>query len=122
MIQQYPLPDAMGIAKDIFKRLTVLASEIPVQIREEYFQPLLPSVVKLCQTFPPLCSEATGFLVHLSNVCVPLTSLSGTSKDFAEVSQNGWQKKALSDRKPKELLKSIQTAFQELVDSAVVRL
>ena len=59
------------------------------------------------------------FFVHLSNICVPL---SGTGKDFVGVSQNGWQKKALSDGKPKELLKSIQTAFQELVDSAVVRL
>ena len=119
MIHQYPLPDAMGIVKDIFKRLTILASEIPVQIQEEYFQPLLPSVVKLCQTFLPFCSEATEFS---SNVCVPLANLSGTSKDFAGVSQNGWQKNVLSDRNPKELLKSIQTVFQELVDSAVMRL
>ena len=86
------------------------------------FQPLLPSVVKLCQTFPPLCSGATQFLVHLGNICVPLTSLSGTDKDFVGVGQNGRQKKVLSDGKPKELLRSIQMAFQELVDSAVVRL
>ena len=118
MIQQYPLPDAMGIAKDIFKRLALLASEIPAKIREEYFHPLLPSVVKLCQTFPPLCSEATEFLVHLSKVCVPLTS-GVTGKDFADTSQ---ERKPLTNGKPKKLLKSIQSAFQELVDSAVVRL
>ena len=110
-----------ALQKTIFKRLTVLASEIPVWIQEEYFQPLLPSVVKLCQTFPRLCSEATQFLVHLSIVCVPLTSLSGIDKNFVGVDQNGRQK-VLSDGKPKELLRSIQTAFQELVDSAVVRL
>ena len=49
MIQQYPLPDAMGIAKDIFKRLTVLASEIPVRIREEYFQPIVHIYVVLAR-------------------------------------------------------------------------
>lgn len=121
MIQQYPLPEAMGITKDIFKRLTVLASEIPAKIREEYFHPLLPSVVKLCQTFPPLCSEATGFLVHLSKVCVPLPS-GIMGKDFTDVNQNEQQGKSLTNGKPKKLLRSIQSAFQELVDSAVVRL
>ena len=71
IIQQYPLPDTMGIAKDIFKKLTLLTNEIPPEMLEDYFLPLLPAVVKLCQTFPPVCSDATAFLVQLSKVCIP---------------------------------------------------
>ena len=69
VIEQYPLPDAIGIAKDIFKRLMVLTNEIPASVREQYFIPILPAVVKLTKTFPPVCKEAAEFLVHLSKTC-----------------------------------------------------
>ena len=110
VIQQYPLPDAMGIARDIFKRLMVLANEIPIHMREKYFQPLLPSVVKLCQTFPPLCSEATEFLVHLSKLCASSKENLVSQEPyfrFGDMSQG--------------LLDSVQNTFQELVKSAVVK-
>lgn len=124
MIEQYPLPDAMGIAKDIFKRLVVLNNEIPASMREEYFLPLLPSVVKLTKTFPPLCKEAAEFLVHLCKTCgaslsnksVGTSSLDVTadsSNTFEAVfiaGENGWINKA------------IQKAFEEIVKNAVVHL
>ena len=71
MIQQYPVPEAMGVAKDIFKRLTVLSAEVSSQVRESYFLAVLPSITLICRTFPPLCCEATELLVHLSRVCRP---------------------------------------------------
>ena len=43
-------------------------------------------------------------------------------KDFTDVNQIEQQGKSLTNGKPKKLLRSIQSAFQELVDSAVVRL
>ena len=70
MTQQYPLPEAVDVVKDIFKRLHVLANEIPADKRDAFFKPLLPAVTKFCQTFPPLCTEATELLLHLGRVCL----------------------------------------------------
>ena len=61
----------MGIAKDILKRLSVLASEVPPDVREGHFLSLLPSLTLLCRAFPPLSSEVTEFLVHLTRLCQP---------------------------------------------------
>ena len=86
VLQQYPLPEALSIAQDIFKRLKLLVSEIPTEQREQYFVPLLPAVVKLCQTFPPLCCDAVEFLVQLSKIC-PLDNgdSSATRTTFHEI-------------------------------------
>ena len=121
MIEQYPLPDAMGVAKDIFKRLMVLSNEIPASLREEYFLPLLPSVVKLSKTFPPLCKEAAEFLVHLSKMCG--ASLSGGmssigvtsdgSDTFEPVFMNGGNG---------QINKAIQKAFEAMIKSAAIHL
>ena len=68
--QQYPLPEAVGVVKDIFKRLHVLANEIPEDKRETFFKPLLPALTKFCQTFPPLCTDVTELLLHLGKLCL----------------------------------------------------
>ena len=124
MIEQYPLPDAMGIAKDIFKRLMVLSNEIPASVREEYFLPLLPSVVKLSKTFPPLCKEAAEFLVHLSKTCgaslssksVGISSLGVTSD-----SDNVFESIYITGENGR-ISKAIQKAFEEMVQNAVVHI
>ncbi|KAL5467653.1 hypothetical protein EMCRGX_G031914 [Ephydatia muelleri] len=72
VIHHYPLTDAMGVAKDIFKQLSTLANEIPAHMREVYFLPILPAIVLFCKTFPPLSVEATNFLVTLSKLSTPL--------------------------------------------------
>ena len=84
VIHQYPVPETMGVAKGIFKRLTLLAGEIPSDMRG-YFLAILPSVLLLCQTFPPLCSDATELLVHLMKIYQPadgsLSSILLTKRD-----------------------------------------
>ena len=127
VIQQYPLPDALGVSKDIMKRLMVLANEIPGNLREEYFIPLFPSVVKLSQTFPPLCKDATEFLVHLNKICAS----SSSPLDSLSANESG-RKKLLFEPKGtaggvgvsfgNELMTSIQDTFQQLVSLAVVKL
>ena len=129
IIQQYPLPDTMGIAKDIFKRLSLLTNEIPPEMLEGYFLPLLPAVVKLCQTFPPVCSDATAFLVQLSKVCLP--SNRPTAAVFSYPSDPGtgplqgssWFEfaEAYLDEKPGGLFRSIKDTFQELVSTTIVK-
>ena len=116
----------MGIAKDIFKRLMILANEIPSSVMEQYFLPILPSVVKLAKTFPPLCKEAAEFLLQLSKTCE--TSLPG--KSLPEVSSLTVGSDTDSIFKPVfvtggnygQLTKAIRKAFEEMVQTAVVKL
>ena len=116
----------MGIAKDIFKRLMILTNEIPASVMEQYFLPLLPSVVKLAKTFPPLCKEATEFLVQLSKTCEaslvgrplaeesPLSALTSDGDNLIKAvfvaGENGPMNKA------------IKRAFEDMVQNAVVKL
>ena len=51
---QYPLSDAMGVARNIFKRLDRLVIEVPSVQQDKVFKPVLPAVVTFCETFPPL--------------------------------------------------------------------
>lgn len=69
----------MGIARDVLKRLSVLAAEVPPDVRESHFLSLLPSLTLLCRTFPPLSSEVTEFLVHLTRLCQPGPTPSSSS-------------------------------------------
>ncbi|CAI8032929.1 Integrator complex subunit 2, partial [Geodia barretti] len=57
VVQQYPLPEALSIVDEILKFLLALANEIPSHLREDYFTPLLPALVRFCQTFPLLCQK-----------------------------------------------------------------
>lgn len=67
---QYPLPESLGVIRDIFKRLHRFTEEIPSEKHHEVFIPILPFVVLFCETFPPLSVEATDFLLHLCRTCL----------------------------------------------------
>jgi hypothetical protein len=111
----------MGIAKDIFKRLMVLNNEIPASMREDYFLPLLPSVVKLSKTFPPLCKEAAEFLVYLSKTCG--ASLSSRSVGISSLDATTDSSNAVSVVGEKgRINKAIQKAFEKIIKNAVVHL
>ena len=88
--QQYPLPEAVGVVKDIFKRLHVLANEIPEDKRDTFFKPLLPALTKFCQTFPPLCTDTTELLLHLGKLCLVSESnlLSQPDKNLQTIKEN----------------------------------
>lgn len=109
VIHQYPVPEAMGIAKDIFKRLSVLSSELPSNVRESYFLSVLPSLALLCKTFPPLSSDATEFLVHLTKICKlaggPLGSVFPTVQDWGEDAAAG----------DNPLVKAIKKTFNDII-------
>ena len=62
---QYPLPESLGVVRDIFKHLHPLTEEIPSEKHHKVFIPLLPFVILICETFPPLSVEATDILFYL---------------------------------------------------------
>ena len=115
MTQQYPLPEALTIADDILKRLLVLTNESPAYMREEYFSPLLPALVRICRTFPPLCSQATNILIELTRVC---SAVGGSGGIFLGGPPSGKTKGG----KGGGFLTSVQNTFQELVETAIVKL
>ena len=110
----------MGIAKDIFKRLMVLTNEIPASVREQYFLPVLPSVVKLAKTFPPLCKEAAEFLVQLSKICG--ASLANRSLETSPLDITSDGGKVFFSMKDGQISKAIQNTFKDIVQTAVVKL
>lgn len=124
VIEQYPLPDAMGIARDIFNRLMVLNNEIPASVREEYFLPLLPSVVKLSKTFPPLCKEAAEFLVHLCKTCGASLSSKNVGVSSLDVTADSRTmfEGVLVTGENGQITKAIQKAFEEIVKNAIVHI
>ena len=73
---QFPLPKAMGVARYILSRLSSLLATLPASKRASFFTPTLPTLVRLCRTFPPLCDEATGFLLELGRVAASHASAS----------------------------------------------
>lgn len=73
---QFPLPKAMGVAKYILSRLSSLLATFPSGKRVPFFTPALPALVRFCHAFPPLCDEATGFLLELGRVAVSHASAS----------------------------------------------
>lgn len=110
MIHQYPLPEVLPVAEGIFKRLSILTNEIPSQLRESFFTPLLPSVLLLGQTFAPLCSEATRLFVSLARTATAggaVTSLWKTPPKVGVANDT--------------LATAAQRTFEELIRVAVVK-
>jgi len=108
VINQYPVPEAMGIAKSILQHVTVLAGELAGTARDNYYISVLPSLALLCRTFPPLCSEVTAFLVHLSKISRTL-SHAPSSGHKIRVKEDG----AFSEGF--QLSSTIEDTFQEII-------
>lgn len=73
---QFPLPKAMGVARYILSRLSSLLATLPASKRAAFFTPTLPTLVRFCRAFPPLCDEAIGFLLELGRVAASHASAS----------------------------------------------
>ena len=118
VIHQYPVPESMGVAKDIFARLTLVAGEVSPEVREDYFLSVLPSLALLCKAFPPLCADAAEFLVHLTKLCQPTGGGGGSSLAPILPNVRDWEGgvagcEARDLEEP--LIKAIKRTFSEVV-------
>ena len=66
----------MGVARYILSRLSSLLATLPASKRASFFTPTLPTLVRFCRAFPPLCDEATSFLLELGRVAASHASAS----------------------------------------------
>ncbi len=96
------------MAEDIFKRLFILTNEIPDHLRDNFFKPLLPSVLLLARTFPPLCAEATKLFVGLTRTTSGGVSGGGETPLKGSMANNS-------------LANAAQRSFEELISCAVVK-
>ena len=78
-------------------------------MREDYFSPLLPALVRFSQTFPPVCSKVTNILVELSRACS-----AGAGERDGSSRKTGSGKGGFASL--------VQKTFQELVETAIVKL
>jgi len=67
------------VAKYIFSRLSSLLAALPTNKLASFFIPALPTLVRFCEAFPPLFSDATVFLVQLGKVAASKAKDSTTS-------------------------------------------
>lgn len=74
---QYALPKALNIARLVINIMFTLSSALATEDRVEYLVRTVPSLVRICQAFPPLCEDATGLLTQVGRICV--ASLGSTS-------------------------------------------
>jgi integrator complex subunit 2 len=119
VVQQYPLPEALSIVDEILKCLLALANEIPSHLREDYFAPLLPALVRFCRTFPPLCQKVTQLLVGLSRGSSNV-GLSSTPSFVLNAAASSGREKGRGTGGA-EFVTLVRDTFQELVETAVLR-
>ncbi|CAI9724064.1 integrator complex subunit 2-like [Octopus vulgaris] len=74
---QYALPKAMNIARVIINIMFTVLGAFSAHERAEFLIKTVPSLLLICQAFPPLCEDVTSLLMQIGRVCI--ATLSSTS-------------------------------------------
>ncbi|KAI1291959.1 Integrator complex subunit 2 [Halotydeus destructor] len=77
---QYATPKFLSVAKLCFNVSSTLLSILSGNKRSQFFIPVLPALIRLCQAFPPLQEDASSLLNQLQQIC--LSKLAATSSSF----------------------------------------
>ncbi|KAL0266334.1 UNVERIFIED_CONTAM: hypothetical protein PYX00_008909 [Menopon gallinae] len=72
---QYALPKSLSVARLAINTLSTLLLVLPSETRPSLFAPLLTSLVRICEAFPPLAEDTISLLMQLGRVCVSQASL-----------------------------------------------
>nr|KAI8738299.1 integrator complex subunit 2 [Biomphalaria glabrata] len=122
---QYHLPKSMNIAKlgiDVmFTLLTVLEKGEWVT----FFRQTVPSLVAICEAFPPLCDDVTSLLSQLGRVCYSQMTVAGNSSkmclhnDKVTESHGLLSEKLLCDDYD-VLYHTVETTFRQICERALV--
>ncbi|GAB1607223.1 integrator complex subunit 2-like [Argonauta hians] len=74
---QYALPKAMSIARLIINIMFTVLGALSAEERAEFLIKTVPSLVLICQAFPPLCEDVNSLLMQIGRVS--MATLSSTS-------------------------------------------
>lgn len=97
---------------------------MPSETRPSLFGPILPSLVRICEAFPPLVDDTISLLMQLGRICVSQASL-GDQIDHCKINANGF---SVSDECNSELMSvneflcvQVQKTFKQIVDKSVFK-
>lgn len=129
VLAHYPLPSATDTAQQLLKKLHTLLAEVPRQAHTDLFTPVLPFLVTLCQSFPPLSEETTRFLLklgrqHLLGPSQPSrgerTADKQGVKDFLSGIEGGGEERGRGQEQQLVLL-AVQQTFKQLAEKAIIK-
>ena len=130
VLAHYPLPSATDTAQLLLKKLHTLLAEVPRQAHTDLFIPVLPFLVTLCQSFPPLSEETTRFLLKLGRQHLLAPSQPPGQgeraadkqgiKEFLSSVEGGGEERGQPQEQHLMLL-AVQQTFKQLAEKAIIK-
>lgn len=129
VLAQYPLPSAADTTQLLLKKLHALLAEVPRQAHVDLFLPVLPFLVTLCQSFPPLSEETTRFLLklgrqHLLGPAHPPSRERMADRQGVREFLRSIEGEGAEQTRPHEqntVLQAVQQTFKQLAEKAIIR-
>ena len=129
VLAQYPLPSAADTTQLLLKKLHALLAEVPRQAHVDLFLPVLPFLVTLCQSFPPLSEETTRFLLklgrqHLLGPAHPPSRERMADRQGVREFLRNIEGEGAEQTRPHEqntVLQAVQQTFKQLADKVIIR-
>lgn len=122
---QYHLPKSMNIAKLGIDVMFTLLSVLEKNEWVAFFQQTVPSLLPICEAFPPLCDDVTALLTQLGRVCYSQMTVTGNTSTLC--SQRDQNKS--SNTKPAKLsaccdyevlYQTVECTFKQICSRALV--
>ncbi|GFT54787.1 integrator complex subunit 2 [Nephila pilipes] len=70
LCSQYAIAKSLSVAKLCINVCNTLLGVLPSFLQSKLFLPALPALVRMCETFPPLCEDVAFLLCQLGRVCI----------------------------------------------------
>ncbi|CAL1297098.1 unnamed protein product [Larinioides sclopetarius] len=70
LCSQYAIAKSLSVAKLCINVCNTLLGVLPSSEQSKLFLPALPALVRMCETFPPLCEDVAFLLCQLGRVCL----------------------------------------------------
>ncbi|XP_071790085.1 integrator complex subunit 2-like [Asterias amurensis] len=67
---QFALPKSLSVARLAVNVMSTLLTVLPSEKLCQFFLPTLPSLVRICQAFPPMYEDVTSLLTQIGRMCI----------------------------------------------------
>lgn len=112
---QYALPKSLNLCVTALNLLFALLGGISSSQRIKLFKPVLPSLIRISEAFPPLIDDIVNLLMQLSKVCESQASL---ASHFDAHLGKGLE---IASQDSKELCELTKKTFSEILDKSVLK-
>ncbi|CAH0551787.1 unnamed protein product [Brassicogethes aeneus] len=112
---QYALPKSLNLCVTALNLLYGLLAGISSAQRVKLFKPVLPSLIKISEAFPPLTEDIINLLMQLARVCESQASL---ASHFDAHLGKGLE---ISAQESEQLCDLAQRTFAQILDKAVLK-